>query len=134
VPRGTPDSGSSILSLRVRGSYPLRLGLSGPIPLAFRSTFCRSSTPDSPEGSSGLGSSAFARHYLQNHVCFLFLRVLRCFSSPRIPRPYLFDSVRARSGIYPERVPPFGYPRINGYLRLPAAFRSLSRPSSASGA
>ena len=33
-----------------------------------------------------------------------------------------------------SRVSPFGYPRINGYLRLPAAFRSLSRPSSATGA
>ena len=30
----------------------------------------------------GLGFSAFARHYLRNHFCFLFLRVLRCFSSP----------------------------------------------------
>ena len=33
----------------------------------------------------GLGSSPFARHYWGNHVCFLFLRVLRCFSSPRWP-------------------------------------------------
>ena len=31
--------------------------------------------------NSGLGSSAFARHYLRNHSCFLFLEVLRCFSS-----------------------------------------------------
>ena len=31
---------------------------------------------------TGLGCSAFARHYLRNHYCFLFLRVLRCFSSP----------------------------------------------------
>ena len=31
----------------------------------------------------GLGSSAFARHYLRNHCYFLFLRVIRCFSSPR---------------------------------------------------
>ena len=30
----------------------------------------------------GLGSSPFARHYSGNHYCFLFLRVLRCFSSP----------------------------------------------------
>ncbi len=30
----------------------------------------------------GLGSSAFARRYLRNHFCFLFLRLLRCFSSP----------------------------------------------------
>ena len=28
------------------------------------------------------------------------------------------------------RVAPFGYPGIKGYLRLPRAFRSLSRPSS----
>ena len=32
------------------------------------------------------------------------------------------------------RVAPFGHPRINGYVRLPAAFRSLSRPSSAPSA
>ena len=34
---------------------------------------------------SGLGSSDFARHYSRNHCCFLFLRVLRCFSSPGSP-------------------------------------------------
>ena len=32
------------------------------------------------------------------------------------------------------RVAPFGYPRIDGYVLLPAAFRSLSRPSSAPSA
>ena len=32
-----------------------------------------------------MGSSAFAHHYSRNHVCSLFLRVLRCFSSPRSP-------------------------------------------------
>ncbi len=30
------------------------------------------------------------------------------------------------------RVTPFGYLRIKGYVLLPAAFRSLSRPSSSS--
>ena len=34
----------------------------------------------------GLGSCAFARHYWRNHYCFLFLRVLRCFSSPGWPQ------------------------------------------------
>ena len=29
----------------------------------------------------GLGCSLFARHYLGNHYCFLFLPLLRCFSS-----------------------------------------------------
>ena len=33
-----------------------------------------------------------------------------------------------------SRVSPFGYLRINSYLHFPAAFRSLSRPSSAPGA
>ena len=31
-------------------------------------------------------------------------------------------------------VSPFGHPRFNAYLRLPVAFRSLSRPSSAPSA
>ena len=29
----------------------------------------------------GLGCSLFARHYWGNHYCFLFLSLLRCFSS-----------------------------------------------------
>ena len=33
----------------------------------------------------GLGLCAFARHYLRNHCCFLFLQVLRCFSSLGLP-------------------------------------------------
>src|SRR6188768_3954275 len=33
----------------------------------------------------GLGCSAFARHYLRNHFCFLLLRLLRCFSSAGLP-------------------------------------------------
>ena len=35
----------------------------------------------------GLGYSHFARHYFGNHGCFLFLKVLRCFSSLRCPHP-----------------------------------------------
>ena len=35
----------------------------------------------------GLGSSPFARRYSGNRGCFLFLRVLRCFSSPGIAPP-----------------------------------------------
>ena len=38
-----------------------------------------------------MASSAFARHYSRNHNCFLFLRVLRCFTSPRsLQLPYIF--------------------------------------------
>ena len=78
---------------------------------------------------SGLGSSAFARRYLRNRVFFLFLRVLRCFSSPgSLHAPMC--SARDTLGL-PMWVAPFGYLRISGYVRLPEAFRSLSRPSSA---
>jgi hypothetical protein len=39
--------------------------------------------PTTPGGMPpGLGSSAFARRYSRNHYCFLFLRVLRWFTSP----------------------------------------------------
>ncbi len=41
--------------------------------------------------ATGLAPSAFARHYSPNHNCFLFLQVLRCFTSLRSPhRPYTF--------------------------------------------
>src|ERR1039457_1842977 len=40
-------------------------------------------TPSSPFGSLGLGYSDFARHYFRNHGCFLFLQVLRWFTSDR---------------------------------------------------
>ena len=61
--------------------------------------------------------------------CFLFLALLRCFSSGGSP-PYVMDWRMDDRGPL-CRVSPFGHPRIKGYLLLPAAFRSLSRPSSA---
>src|SRR5207247_10087646 len=43
--------------------------------------------------TSGLGSSAFARRYCRNHNCFLFLEVLRWFTSLGSPlRHYVFMS------------------------------------------
>ena len=78
---------------------------------------------------AGLGSSAFARRYSQNRCFFLFLRLLRCFSSPGSP-PYVMDWRMDTGGLL-QWVSPFRYLRINGYLLLPEAFRSLSRLSSA---
>ena len=51
--------------------------------------------PPNRRNDQGLGCSAFARHYLRNHYCFLFLRVLRCFSSPGLPPCgyYIFNIV-----------------------------------------
>ena len=39
--------------------------------------------PRGCRNTRGLGSSPFARHYWGNHSYFLFLQVLRCFSSLR---------------------------------------------------
>ena len=43
--------------------------------------YCGPATPNSPFESLGLGCSDFARHYSRNHGCFLFLQVLRWFTS-----------------------------------------------------
>ena len=82
VPRRTPDSAKpppdfayGIVTLfdlpfkTVRLSF--RVPYRGPYPESI-------STP-------GLGYSDFARHYFRNRFYFLFLRVLRCFSSPGSP-------------------------------------------------
>lgn len=55
---------------------------------------------------------------------FLLLRLLRCFTSPGC------RLLRGASSST-RRVAPFGDPRFSGCLLLPAAFRSLPRPSSA---
>ena len=91
---------------------------------------CWSTTPRGKP--LGLASFPFARRYLGNHSCFLFLRVLRCFSSPRALR-YTMDSCNG-DRLLTCRVPPFRYLRIVACLRLPVAYRSLPRLSSAYGA
>ena len=78
---------------------------------------------------NGLGSFHFARRYFGNRVFFLFLWLLRCFSSPGSP-PYVMDW-RMDTMSLSWWVSPFRDLRIKGYLLLPEAFRSLSRLSSA---
>ena len=84
-------------------------------------------TPDCVQ--SGLGSSHFARRYFGNRCFFLFLRLLRCFSSPG-SLPCVMDW-RMDDWSSSSRVSPFRYLRIIRYLPFPGAFRSLSRLSSA---
>src|ERR1700722_5045338 len=83
--------------------------------------------------AQGLASSAFAHHYSRNRFCFLFLRVLRCFTSPRYhPLPYAF-----RQGRPPMTTAGFPHSEILESMpgcRLLEAYRRLQRPSSAPGA
>ena len=68
----TFQSRSTIILSAKRGPYPARIA------------------------TCGLGSSNFARHYFQNRFFFLFLRVMRCFSSPgspRIPIDSVYDTI-----------------------------------------
>ena len=55
-------------------------------------------------------------------------------SFPPATEMFHFAGFASLSGCSPLglRVAPFGYPRLNGYLLLIVAFRSLSRPSSLS--
>src|SRR5699024_12068993 len=90
--------------------------------------------PTTPEGKpSGLGSFRFARHYSGNRVCFLFLQVLRCFSSLGVPYiPYAFRYIYVfitKRGLSHSEI--IGY---NVYFRLPEAYRCWCRPSSAPSA
>ena len=121
-------SGScSVSSAFTYGAFTLSGRLSQNRSVSFQESLRQSVTPGCTH--PGLGSSAFARRYLQNRVFFLFLRVLRCFSSPGSP-PYVMDWRMDDGGVL-RRVSPFRDLRINGYLLLPEAYRSLSRLSSA---
>ena len=123
--RGTLDP-ALLPSVSPTGLSPSLAGLSRTVPLqseiinAVRTPECT---------HSGLGSFHFARRYFGNRCFFLFLRLLRCFSSPGSP-PYVMDWRMDTGGLL-QWVSPFRYLRIVGYLLLPEAFRSLSRLSSA---
>ena len=105
APVGLPMPFGYILTIPQRGPYPVNIA------------------------TYGFASSTFARHYSRNLVWFLFLRVLRCFSSPGSPHNAMYS--RYAPWLFIMGVSPFGNPRIEAYLQLPVAYRSLSRPSSA---
>ena len=80
--------------------------------------------------ASLLGSYPFARHYLGNRWFTFSSSGYLDGSVPRVPLHKLLIHLCIPIVSY-ECVPAFGYPWLNVYLRLPTAFRSLSRPSSA---
>ena len=88
------------------------------VPLSLPYRFGPALQPRDRRDGPGLGSSAFARHYLRNHCYFLFLRVMRCFSSPGSPSSH--------AGV-PES-PPAGCPiRKSAAKRVFAPDRGLSQ-------
>ena len=69
---------------RVRAFHPLRGSVPAPSATP-HAAFGRSYNPGTRRNAAGLGSSPFARRYWGNRCYFLFLQVLRCFSSLRSP-------------------------------------------------
>ena len=77
-----------------------------------------------------MGSSAFARRYLRNRYYFLFLRLLRCFSSPGSLRIPMYS-------VYGDRIAPAGFPHsdisgsmpVCGSPKLFAAYHVFHRLS-----
>ena len=126
-------------SLSCTGLSPSAAGFPNTIPLksnfVTRPYICRRKTmiPRHPmHNDCSLTCIRFRLHpfrspLLRASLRFLFLRLLRCFTSPGCRR-------HGRPLDCSSEVSPFGYPRIDGCLLLPVAFRSSLRPSSASGA
>jgi hypothetical protein len=93
------------------------------LPTRLVTLLLRTLQPPCHRNGTGLGYSEFARHYYRNRDFFLFLQVLRWFTSLSSLDPaYVF------SGSFP-RFAREGFP-INACVRLPEAYRSLPRPSS----
>ena len=128
VPRVQRYSGSSLtgFGFRLRGSHPLWPAF----PYRSSNLSCRCVSPQprrinppvwplprSLATTDGISVDVFSSPYLDVSV-------------QAVPRVRLFDSTHA-DRVLLCRVAPFGNLRINAYVPLPVAYRSLSRPSSA---
>jgi hypothetical protein len=115
------------LGFRIRGFHPLWPDFPDRSAILSRMPCRGPATPSRKR--DGLGCSAFARHYLRNHCCFLFLRVLRCFTSPGVAlKPYVFRlqyPAITRDGLPHSEIP--GSKRVCRSPRLIAAYHVLHR-------
>ena len=115
IPRVPPYLGFLLftVSLRVRDFHTLRSGF----PTRFHflhSVRLEVLQPRKCRNIHGLGYSPFDRHYSENRFFFLFLQVLRCFSSLRLPHLYrwyqAFNLVGCPIRILPDQLS-FANPR-----------------------
>ena len=131
VSRAPPYSGTAreTSPFRVRGFHPLCQAF--PMPFRYAVAFLLpplGAAALQPRRRRRFGLLRFRSPLLSESLLISVPGVLRWFSSPSIASVnYLFvHGWRARA----RRVTPFGRRRISGCLLLPAAFRSLPRPSS----
>ena len=125
IPRVPPYSGGThnTSALPVRGFHPLRHRFPASFPFLDVSPRMLLQ-PRHPRKDIGLGSSHFDRHYSGNRFFFLFLQVLRCFSSLRTPH------LAVVTGLQPAGFPHSdmrGSIPVCGSPRLFAAYHVLLR-------
>ena len=119
VSRVTQDTNLSDM-LACTGLSPSSAALSSALPFHM-SSIASVLQPRSRLNAPGLGSFRFARHYSGNHCCFLFLRLLRCFSSAGL----LLIRCRSRGGFPHSDIR--GSQAICAFPRLFAACHVLLR-------
>ena len=128
--RGSP-SGSPLLRILRPQKQPTSTGLSPPavgLPRPFLFVFLFVAESYNPDLAVTRSVWALARSLATTDAitdCFLFLRLLRCFSSAGEP-----PHIHVDNGASHHWVAPFGYLRISPCQRVPTAFRRLPRPSS----
>ena len=102
--------------LPLRGCHPLRRGIPADFGFTIRRYRGPNTTSPLPFGKGfGLPCAVFGRPYSRHRYCFLFLRVLRCFNSPRsrslMGSLRVYRSRKSHSGI-PGSTAPCAYPGL----------------------
>ncbi len=128
VPRAPWYSGSRSCRrpMRLRGRHPLWRAFPGGFRFSAAAGPCGSEPPRAMR--VGLGSSPSARRYLGNRSFFLFLRLLRCFSSPGLPHPPMWRVVHGLRPCGSPHSDTCGSSRICRSPQLFAACHVFHRP------
>ena len=107
----------------VRGCHPLRRNFPEPSVICVQDIKVHPTTPDMHKAHVRFGLFPGRSPLLGESLLFSLPPGTKMFQFPGFARI-------SRDNSSSCRVSPFGYPRINSCLPIPAAFRSLPRPSS----
>ena len=131
IPRAPRYLGSSPHDqpLSRTGLLPPAVALSNALPLTPGHDFGSPATP-APVARARFRLAPLRSPLLGGSMFLSFPPGTKMFQFPGCPLRTYFIHYGV-TGVLPRRVAPFGYPRFNACLRLPVAYRSLPRPSSA---
>jgi hypothetical protein len=123
----------AVLHLSPTGLLPSVAGLSRPVQLGSGASLHRRPATPAPVTRNWFRLLPVRSPLLRESRLISFPRPTEMFQFGRCPPHSLWIQLWV-TGHYASRVAPFGDPRIYACLRLPEAYRSLPRPSSAPGA